>query len=35
MPNILGLLDESNDIDKSIIEMITRDPSIIFQPDVK
>lgn len=35
IPNILGLLDESSDIDKSIMEMITRDPSIIFQPEVK
>lgn len=35
IPNILGLLDEINDIDKSTMEMITRAPSIIFQPDVK
>lgn len=35
IPNILGLLDDSKDIDKSIIEMITRTPSIIFQPEVK
>lgn len=35
IPNILGLLDDSNDIDKSIMEMITRDPSIIFHPEVK
>lgn len=35
IPNILGLLDESTDIDRSIMEMITRDPSIIFQPEVK
>ena len=35
IPNILGLLDDNKDIDKSIMEMITRTPSITFQPEVK
>lgn len=35
IPNIFGLDSLINDINKSIIEMVTKDPSIIFQPDVK
>lgn len=35
IPNILGLLDESRDMDKSMMEMITRTPSMMFQPEVK
>jgi len=35
IPNILGLLDDSRDIDKSIMEMMTRDPSMMFHPEVK
>jgi hypothetical protein len=35
MPNILGLLSEMIDIRKSMIEIRTRPPSMIFQPDVK
>ena len=35
MPKIRGLLDEITDIRRSTMDMITKDPSIMFQPDVK
>lgn len=35
IPNIRGLDSDTKDINKSIIEMITKEPSIIFHPEVK
>lgn len=35
MPNIRGLESLINDINKSIIDMLTNDPSIMFQPELK
>jgi hypothetical protein len=35
MLNIRGLPSDTRDMSKSIIEMMTSEPSIIFQPDVK
>lgn len=35
IPNIRGLDSDTRDINKSIIDIITRDPSMIFHPDVK
>lgn len=33
IPNILGLLSDSKDISKSVIEIVTKEPSIMFHPD--
>jgi len=35
MLNIRGLPSDTRDMSKSIMEMMTSEPSIIFQPDVK
>lgn len=35
IPKILGLLDERTDMVRSMMEITTRDPSIMFHPDVK
>lgn len=35
IPNILGLDSLIRDINKSIMEMVTKDPSMMFQPEVK
>jgi hypothetical protein len=35
MLNIRGLPSDIRDMSKSIMEMITSEPSIIFHPDVK
>jgi hypothetical protein len=35
MLNIRGLPSDTRDMSKSIMEMMTSDPSIIFHPDVK
>lgn len=35
IPNILELDWLNNDINKSMIDIVTNEPSIIFQPDVK
>jgi hypothetical protein len=35
IPNILGLDSETRDISRSIMEIITKEPSMMFHPDVK
>lgn len=35
IPNILGLDSDTRDMSRSMMDMITREPSMMFQPDVK
>lgn len=35
IPKILGLDSLIKDISRSIMDIVTREPSMIFQPDVK
>ena len=35
IPNIRGLDSDTKDISKSMMDMMTSEPSMMFQPDVK